>query len=154
MNHKKPLLLGIIALLLFWTVLVFAHSGHGDEEAEELWATTNIPNALTYLPEKIDSSTVSFSSYSGVVTSDNYGSIFSSQDGIIADLAVQLWDTVKKWQVVAYISRGSNTPEMISLLADRKSAIAIAEGRRLAANRVKTYIETQLNNPNNNFQNA
>ncbi len=43
---------------------------------------------------------------------------------------------------------------MISLLADRKSAIAIAEGRRLAANRVKTYIETQLNNPNNNFQNA
>lgn len=43
---------------------------------------------------------------------------------------------------------------MISLLADRKSAIAIAEGKKLAANKVKAYIETQVNNPNNNFQNA
>ena len=55
---------------------------------------------------------------------------------------------------MAYISRSANTPEMIGLLAERKSDIAIAEGKKLAANRVKQYIETQVNNPNNNFQNA
>lgn len=43
---------------------------------------------------------------------------------------------------------------MISILAERKTAIAIAEGKKIAANRVKQYIETQANNPNNNFQNA
>lgn len=154
MNQKKSLVAAIVVAVLFWTVLVFAHGGHGDADAEKLWSTTNTPDALTYTPEKVDPSTISFSSYTGVVTSDNYGSIFSSQEGIIADLSVQLWDTVKKWQVVAHISRASNTPEMISLLADRKSAIAIAEGKKLAANKVKAYIETQVNNPNNNFQNA
>ncbi len=43
---------------------------------------------------------------------------------------------------------------MISLLAESKTAIAIAESKKIAANRVKKYIETQINNPNNNFQNA
>ncbi len=78
-------------------------------------------------PEEVTASDIPTSSYPGLITSNAYGSIFVSREGIITQLSVNIGDTVSKGQVIGMLATASNTPEIVSLIATKKSEIAIAE---------------------------
>lgn len=133
-------------LLLVQVGVTFAHGWHGDEEAEQLWATSGAmvswPQFIS--PTEIDSSSIGVQSYPWIIISDEYGSIYSLREWIVSQLFVTLWDTVKKWQKVATISISSNTPEIISMIAEKKAWIAIAEWQVNGARRVSDYLQWQV----------
>ncbi len=127
--------------------VTFAGPWHGgDEAAEHLWdvsgAMVSWPQFIS--PIQIDSSSIGIQSYPWIIISDEYGSIYSSREWIVSQLFVTLWDTVKKWQKVATISIASNTPEIISMIAEKKASIAIAEWQVNGARRVSDYLQWQL----------
>lgn len=155
MNQKKSLIVLIFVILIsLGSILVYAHGGHGDEEAAKLWTTTTNVSVGFVSPIKTISSDIPAASYHGLITSDAYGSVFSSREGIITQLSTNLGDKVSKGQVIGTISIVSNTPEIIALIAGKKSEIAIAEGKKEAAVRVKAYMENQMKAPDSTFQNA
>lgn len=150
MQKKYYISAGILVACLA-TVMVFAHWGHGDEDAEKLGENTFSLDEPYIAPEKIDIDSLSIPTYIGIVTSDNYGSVYSAQSGVVASLEVQLGDEVKKWQILGSLSRSSNAPEMIGLIAERKTALAISQGKKNAAQKVTQYFTDEISKPNNTF---
>jgi len=73
---------------------------------------------------------------------------------MVTGLSANLGDQVAKGQIIGTVSIVSNTPEIIALIAGKKSEIAIAEGRKEAAVRVKAYMEEQMRSPDTTFQTA
>lgn len=137
-----------VAGFIMWTMRItntFAHGWHGDEEAEQLGNTTVTLSGETFIsPKEVKTENIANQSYPGVIMSDEYGSIFSSREGIVTKLHVNLWDTVKKWQTVASISTASNSPEIIALLAEKRADIAVSQWQLNASRNVAEYLESQL----------
>lgn len=133
-------------LLLVQVGVTFAHGWHGDEEAEQLWASSVImvswPQFVS--PIEIDASSIGIQSYPWIIISDEYGSIYSSREWIVSQLFVTLWDIVRKGQKVATISISSNTPEIIWMIAEKKASIAIAEWQVNGARKVFDYLQWQV----------
>lgn len=150
-------LTGIIALISTGYAIVWAHGGHGDEEAENLgWATSTLLSTwATFTTLQItDANNLSVPTYPWTVLSDNYGSIFPERQGIIWSLLVSLGDTVKKWQRVAIVNAPTNTPEIVSLIAQQKAEIAIAQWELQSSKEKLTYITDVVANPNSSFLRA
>ncbi len=134
-----------------------AHGGHGDEEAENLGRDTSIVLSTwaTFTTLQIaDATSLSVPTYPGTVLSDNYGSIFPERQGIIGELLVSLWDTVKKWQKVAIINAPTNTPEIVSMVAGQRAEIAIAQGEVQSAREKLSYITNVVESPESAFSRA
>lgn len=121
------------------------HDHGGWAEAESLGSNwSQLLNEQFTNPKIVNIDSVSNQSYAGIIMSDEYGSIFSSREGIVTKLHVNLWDTVKKWQTVATISTMSNSPEIIALLAEKRADIAISQWQLNAARNVSDYLQSQL----------
>ena len=137
--------------------LIWAHGGHGDEEAENLgWSIsveTSTGEVFTML-QVVDTNNLSVPTYPGTVLSDNYGSIFPERQGIIWELLVSLGDTVKKWQRVAIINAPTNTPEMVSTVAGQRAEIAIAQWELQSAKEKLAYITNVVASPESSFSRA
>ena len=131
-----------------WTIRItntFAHSWHGDEEAEQLGnETVTLSGEIFISPKEIKTANLANQTYPGIIMSDEYGSIFSSREWIVTKLHVNLWDTVKKWQIVASISTASNSPEIIVLLAEKRADIAVSKWQLNASRNVAKFLELQL----------
>ena len=146
----------LISIVGSYTI-IWAHGGHGDEEAEKLgWGTSidvSMGAVLTTL-QVADANNLSVPTYPGTVLSDNYGSIFPERQGIIWALLVSLGDTVKKWQRVAIINAPTNTPEMVSMVAGQRAEIAIAQGELQSAKEKLAYITNVVASPESSFSRA
>ncbi|GAB0174623.1 MAG: hypothetical protein HHAS10_05020 [Candidatus Altimarinota bacterium] len=148
---------GIFSSILAGYILVGAHGGHGDEEAENLGGDSSVTlsTGATFTTLQVaDMSNLSIPTYPGTVLSDNYGSIFPERQGIIGELLVSLGDTVKKGQRVATINAPTNTPEMVSMVAGQRAEIAIAQGELQSAKEKLIYINDVVASPNSSFRQA
>lgn len=156
-NILSLIIAWILASTLAGYILVWAHGGHGDEEAENLWWDTSVVLStwatFTTL-QTADATSLSVPTYPGTVLSDNYGSIFPERQGIIGELLVSLGDTVKKWQRVAIINAPTNTPEMVSMMAGQRAEIAIAQGELQGAREKLAYITNVVGSPESSFSRA
>ncbi len=143
---------------VMWTMRItntFAHGWHGDKEAEQLGNTVAALSWEIFIsPKEIKTENIVNQSYPWIIMSDEYGSIFSSREGIVTKLHVNLWDTVKKWQTVASISTASNSPEIIALLAEKRADIAVSHWQLNASRNVAEYLELQLWWSGNAIQNV
>ena len=155
----------IIIFALTWVLvsivgsytLIWAHGGHGDEEAENLGWNISIDvftGAVFTTLQVADANNLSVPTYPGTVLSDNYGSIFPERQGIIWELRVSLGDTVKKWQRVAIINAPTNTPEMVSMVAGQRAEIAIAQWELQSAKEKLAYITNVVASPESSFSRA
>jgi multidrug efflux pump subunit AcrA (membrane-fusion protein) len=148
---------GIFSSILAGYILVGAHGGHGDEEAENLgWdSSVTLSTWATFTTLQVaDMSNLSIPTYPWTVLSDNYGSIFPERQWIIGELLVSLGDTVKKWQRVATINAPTNTPEMVSMVAWQRAEIAIAQWELQSAKEKLIYINDVVASPNSSFRQA
>lgn len=148
---------GIFSSILAGYILVGAHGGHGDEEAENLgWdSSVTLSTWATFTTLQVaDMSNLSIPTYPWTVLSDNYGSIFPERQWIIGELLVSLGDTVKKWQRVATINAPTNTPEMVSMVAWQRAEIAIAQWELQSAKEKLIYINNVVASPNSSFRQA
>lgn len=148
---------GILSSILAGYILVGAHGGHGDEQAENLgWdSSVTLSTWATFTTLQVaDMSNLSIPTYPWTVLSDNYGSIFPERQWIIGELLVSLGDTVKKWQRVATINAPTNTPEMVSMVAWQRAEIAIAQWELQSAKEKLIYINDVVASPNSSFRQA
>ncbi len=146
----------LISIVGSYTI-IWAHGGHGDEEAEKLgWGTSiDVSTGAVFTTLQVaDANNLSVPTYPGTVLSDNYGSIFPERQGIIWALLVSLGDTVKKWQRVAIINAPTNTPEMVSMVAGQRAEIAIAQGELQSAKEKLAYITNVVASPESSFSRA
>ena len=137
-------------------VFAWAWHDHGWwAEAEALGSGTwDVLGEQFIKPKNVDTASIANQSYPWIVMSDEYGSIFSSRQGIVTKLHVNLWDVVRKWQTVATVSTIGNSPEIIALLAGKKADIAVSEWQLSAARNVAEYLNAQVWWPDNATQNV
>lgn len=155
--QAKIIVVWIICIIWVLGSNVFAGEWHwhGDEEAEQLWNNVPVLSWEIFIsPKEVQTDSISNQSYPWIIMSDEYGSIFSSRDGIVTKLNVNLWDTVKKWQTVATVWTNINSPEIIWLIASKRSDIAVSQWQLNAAINVTEYLKSNVWSGNNIMQNV